>query len=208
MSENPINDFRRVGVFGGSFSPVHQGHVRAAKAFMEQMRLDYLFVIPAYISPGKSDIGDVSPMDRLKMCEQAFEGIDGVIVSDLEIRRGGPSYTVDTLRALRADDVRLFLLCGSDVILSLDKWKDPAALFELCYPVYVRRENDPLLDGQIIKKLKEYLDRYGKMVRKIQIDPFPVSSSRIRQMAKEGKPLTGLVPDAVEEYIRSQKLYL
>ena len=65
-----------------------------------------------------------------------------------------------------------------------------------------------MLDGQIIKKLKEYLDRYGKMVRKIQIDPFPVSSSRIRQMAKEGKPLTGLVPDAVEEYIRSQKLYL
>ena len=93
-------DCLRVGIYGGTFAPVHNGHVEAAKAFMEQMKLDYLFIIPTCIPPHKQiDFVD-EPLYRLRMCELAFEKIDGVVISDMEIARGGTSYTYDTLKEL------------------------------------------------------------------------------------------------------------
>jgi len=205
--ERTAEEYRRVGIFEGAFSPIHNGHVKAAKAFMEQMRLDYLFVIPHLTCPEKNQ-GDLAPLlDRLKMCELAFEGVDGVIVSDLSKRMGGSHETVDILRMLRADDVRLFLLCGTDTIMSMDKRKNAEEIFGLCWPVYVRREQDPLLDGQIIKKLKEYYDRFGKMVRKIQMEPVTVSSTSVRRAVREKSDLKNLVPDSVAAYIHDQHLY-
>ncbi|MBR6410561.1 MAG: nicotinate-nucleotide adenylyltransferase [Clostridia bacterium] len=200
-------EYRRVGLFGGSFNPVHNGHVAAARAFMEQMWLDYLFIMPTGIAPHKEEDPNTSPMDRLKMCELAFEGMEGIIVSDLEIRKPGKSYTVDTLRALSAEDVRLFLLCGTDMVLTLDTWKEPDELFRLCYPVYVRRESDPLLDGRINEKLAQYFRKYGKMVRRITMDPVRVSSTQIREAVQQGQPIGNLVPPAVEHYIKEQGLY-
>ena len=146
----------RIGIYGGTFSPIHNGHVAAAKAFMEQMWLDVLYVIPTYAPPHKEIAGSVTPYDRLRMCDLAFAGVEGVVVSDLEIRRGGKSYTVDTLRALSGEGDRLFLLCGTDMILSLDTWREPQEIFKLSYPVYIRREGDKLLDAMIIKKIGEW----------------------------------------------------
>ena len=100
----------RVGIYGGAFAPIHNGHVAAAKEFMRQMWLDVLFVIPTGTSPHKQIDRGATDADRLEMCRLAFEGVEGVIVSDIEIRRQGKSYTVDTLRELTADDRRLFLL--------------------------------------------------------------------------------------------------
>ena len=112
----------RVGIYGGTFAPVHNAHVATAKLFMEQMRLDYLFVIPSAIPPHK----EIDPLDdprhRLKMCELAFAGMDGVIVSDMEIERGGKSYTIDTVQELSAEGRRLLLLGGTDMVLSFDSW--------------------------------------------------------------------------------------
>ena len=135
----------RIGIYGGTFSPVHNGHVAAAKAFMEQMWLDVLFVIPAGIPPHKQVDQQVSAIDRYRMCELAFGDMEGVIVSDLELRRDGKSYTVDTLRELTAPDTRLFLLMGTDMLLSLDEWREPEEIFRLSYPVYIRREKDAVL---------------------------------------------------------------
>ena len=146
----------RVGIYGGAFSPIHIGHVAAAKAFMEQMWLDVLFVIPTGNSPHKQMSAGASDSDRLEMCRRAFEGVEGVIVSDLEIRRQGKSYTVDTLRELSGDDRRLFMLCGTDMILSLDTWRDPDGIFELCYPVYVRRDKDAMIDNMIVNLYEEF----------------------------------------------------
>ena len=112
----------RVGIYGGTFAPIHNGHVNAAKLFMEQMRLDYLFVIPAAIPPHKQIDTSDDPMHRLNMCALAFGDMDGVVVSDMEIKRGGKSYTVDTLRELSAKGRRLLLLCGTDMVLSFDSW--------------------------------------------------------------------------------------
>ena len=100
----------RVGIYGGTFAPIHNGHVAAAKAFMEQMKLDYLFIIPTYMPPHKQIDESDDPLYRLRMCELAFEDTDGVIISDCEIARGGKSYTYDTLCELQRPNTRLFLL--------------------------------------------------------------------------------------------------
>ena len=161
----------RIGIYGGTFSPPHNGHIAAAKAFMEQMWLDFLFVIPAAVPPHKEMECPVSAADRYRMTQLAFEGIEGVYVSDMEIKRGGKSYTVDTLRELAAPDRRLFLLTGTDMMLTLDTWYRAEEIFKLCYPVYARREReDPIIENRIAAKNKEYLAKYGKIARRLMLE--------------------------------------
>ena len=198
----------RIGIYGGTFSPPHNGHLQAARAFMEQMWLDFLYVIPAAIPPHKQMQTPVSVDDRLEMCRLAFSGMEGVYVSDLEARRGGRSYTVDTLRELCGEDRRLFLLCGTDMMLTLDQWREPEEIFRLCYPVYIRREDDRSLDQKIIEKIADYQQKYGKVVRRIVTDPIELSSEQIRARLKEEQSISSLVPAAVEKYIRDKHLYV
>ena len=203
-----MEEITRIGIYGGTFAPIHNGHVNAAKAFMDQMQLHYLFVIPTSITPDKiRDEGD-DAHHRMKMCELAFEGETGVIISDMEIERGGISYTVDTLRSLARDDRRLFMLVGTDMALKLDTWREPEEIFKLCYPTYVRRESDKLLEAQIIEKNTKYLNEYGKICRRIMTPEIELSSTEIRKMVKEGKDISHLVPQKVAEYIKENKLYL
>ena len=197
----------RVGIYGGTFSPVHNGHVAAAKAFMEQMWLDILYIIPTGVPPHKTMKGDATAKDRLEMCRLAFEGMEGVIVSDLEIRREGKSYTVDTLRELYDPDGRLFLLMGTDMLLTLDKWREPEEIFRLCYPVYIRREEDGALDAAIMEKIKTYQEKYGKVVRRIVAPAIEISSTDVRAAVAEGFPIEGAVPSSVAAYIRDRGLY-
>ena len=198
----------RIGIYGGTFSPPHNGHLQAARAFMEQMWLDFLYVIPAAIPPHKQMQTPISVDDRLEMCRLAFSGMEGVYVSDIEARRGGRSYTVDTLRELCGEDRRLFLLCGTDMMLTLDQWREPEEIFRLCYPVYIRREDDRSLDQKIIEKIADYQQKYGKVVRRIVTDPIELSSEQIRARLKEEQSISSLVPAAVEKYIRDKHLYV
>lgn len=201
-------DMLRVGIYGGTFAPIHNGHVQAAKAFMEQMKLDYLFIIPAYLPPHKQIDASDDPLYRLKMCELAFADVDGVVISDVEIRRGGKSYTYDTLKELQRPDTRLFLLCGTDMVLSFDTWYRFEDIFKMCYPTYVRRENDPLLTNRIVAKIGEYYQKYGVMFRKILTDPIELSSTEIRRAVREGRDISYMVPARVAEFIRENRLYL
>ncbi len=198
----------RVGIYGGTFSPPHNGHVAAARAFMEQMWLDFLYVIPTAFPPHKEMECGVSAAHRLEMCRQAFAGMEGVCVSDMEIVRGGRSYTVDTLRQLSGEDRRLFLLCGTDMVLTLDEWREPEEIFRLCYPTYVRREKDPLLDARIVSKISQYREKYGKVVRRIVTEPLVISSHEVRARIREGTSVSSLVPAAVEKYIVDNHLYV
>ena len=197
----------RVGIYGGAFAPIHIGHVAAAKAFMEQMWLDVLFVIPTGKSPHKQMSTGASEADRLEMCRRAFEGVEGVIVSDIEIRRGGESYTVDTLRELTDSDRRLFMLCGTDMILTLDSWHEPEEIFRLSYPVYIRRESDESLDEKLIEKVTEYRNKFGKNVVRINAPVIEISSSDIRKKIAAGEDISALVPKSVAEYIKEKGLY-
>ena len=206
ITANPFG-MRRIGIYGGTFAPPHNGHVAAARAFLSQMRLDYLYVIPAYLPPHKRlDFLD-DPRYRLRMCELAFGNIECVVVSDTEQRRGGKSYTVDTLRELSAPDTRLFLLCGTDMLLTLDTWHEAEEIFRLCYPIYVRRESDESLDSRIVAKIKEYYEKYNAVVRRVVTPPIEISSTDVRRAAAAGKSLAGMVPPAVEAYIREHGLY-
>lgn len=197
----------RVGIYGGTFSPVHNGHVAAAQAFMEQMWLDILYVIPTGLTPHKEMKGDASAVDRMEMLRLAFEGMDGVLISDMEIQRAGKSYTVDTLRALSRPDDRLFLLCGTDMMLTLDRWKCPEDIFRLCYPVYIRREAEASLDQAIVDKIAQYYQTFGKVVRRIVAPPLEISSSDIRARVAHGQSIDHLVPPRVAAYISAQHLY-
>lgn len=200
-------NIRRVGIYGGTFAPPHIGHVEAAKAFMKQMRLDYLYVIPAAIPPHKQCNFIVDPIHRLAMCDLAFSGIDGVIVSDLELRRGGVSYTVDTLRELTAPDTRLFLFCGTDMFLTLDQWYQADEIFKLCYPIYIRRENDQFITNKILKKIGEYTEKYNAVVRRVVTEPIELSSSRVRKTIAEGGDISGMVDPKVKMYIEDHGLF-
>ena len=198
----------RVGIYGGAFSPIHIGHVEAAKAFMRQMWLDVLFVIPTGLSPHKQMDNSASAEDRMEMCRLAFRDVEGVIVSDMEIARGGVSYTVDTLRELSRPNRRLFLLCGTDMALTLDQWREPEKIFQLCYPTYVRRESDKLLKNKIIEKNAQYYAKYGRKVRRIMTDAIEISSTEIREAVRAGRDISAYVPPKVAEYIKQHGLYL
>ena len=198
----------RIGIYGGTFSPPHNGHIAAAKAFMEQMWLDFLYVIPTATPPHKEMDVPVDAAHRLEMCRLAFSGVEGVYVSDMEMRRGGRSYTVDTLRELTGEDRRLFLLCGTDMMLTLDEWREPEEIFKLSYPVYIRREKDALLDNMIVQKIADYNQRYGKVVRRIVTEPIELSSNLVREKLGNGEDVSSLIPASVEKYIRDNHLYV
>jgi len=202
-----MDDKLRIGIYGGTFAPIHNGHIASAKAFMEQMKLDYLFIIPAYLPPHKAIDSSDDPIHRLRMCDLAFKNVDGVVVSDMEIRRGGTSYTYDTLSCLFGDDRKLFLLCGTDMVLTFDKWYRYEDIFKMCYPVYVRRERDAIIDNKIVNKITEYYNKYGVMFRKIVTDPIELSSTQIRNAVASGASISSFVPHEVERYIKENRLY-
>ena len=198
----------RIGIYGGTFSPPHNGHIAAAKAFMEQMWLDFLYVIPTATPPHKEMDVPVDAAHRLEMCRLAFADVEGVYVSDMEMRRGGRSYTVDTLRELTGEDRRLFLLCGTDMMLTLDQWREPEEIFKLSYPVYIRREKDALIDKMIVQKIADYNQKYGKVVRRIVTEPIELSSNLVREKLGNGDDVSDLIPASVEKYIRDNHLYV
>ncbi|MBR7111472.1 MAG: nicotinate-nucleotide adenylyltransferase [Clostridia bacterium] len=203
-----INGQMRIGIYGGTFSPPHNGHVKAAEAFFKGMELDLLYIIPTAVSPHKQMDRADDPSHRLRMCELAFGGMERTFISDLEIARGGRSYTVDTLRALSGADRRLFFLMGTDMMLTLDRWREPEEIFKLCYPVYMRRENDPIIESMIVAKNNEYLARFGKIVRRIPADFVDVSSTAVRERVKRGAPIDDVVPEGVAAYIKEHGLYV
>ena len=171
---------RRVGIFGGTFNPPHVGHVSAAKAFLEQAELDDLIIMPAFIPPHKEFDSLVSCEQRLEMCKIAFSGISGATVSDLEIARKGKSYTYLTLEELTSPDTELFFLCGTDMILTMDNWKNPEIIFSLANICYIRRETHAEKTALIEQKCKDYLAKYGATVLPIDAEVIEISSSEIR----------------------------
>jgi nicotinate-nucleotide adenylyltransferase len=148
---------KRIGIYGGTFSPPHLGHRRAVEAFALAEQLDEIYVIPTFTPPHKQLQGDATPQQRMEMCRLAFAGLP-VAVSDLEIRRGGKSYTVLTLEELKAPDNTLVLLCGTDMFLTIDSWYQAARIFELAEIVYVQRETGLLGEESAIKLARKRVE--------------------------------------------------
>ena len=198
----------RTGVYGGTFNPVHKGHIAAAAAFVGQMALDELIIIPTYLPPHKEADPADEPYHRLKMCELAFAGVERTVVSDMEIARGGRSYTVDTLRALTSPGRELFFLCGSDMLLSFDTWREFVTIFSLCRPDYIRRESDPEVARAIAGKNAEYQRKYGVSFIELEAEPIVISSQEIREKIMRGEDVSDYLPRDVAKYIYENQLYV
>lgn len=195
---------KRVGIFGGTFSPPHNGHVEAAKAFIDELSLDKLIVIPTNIPPHKT-VKDNDPISRLKMAELAFSDIPKAEVSDYEIKRSGTSYTADTLTHFRKDDTSLFFLCGTDMFLTLKDWYRPDVICSLASIVLIRR-NDGMEEE--IKRARDILcERFSASVIMLESSPVEISSTKIRNAVSMGEDISRLVPEKVKEYIYDRGLY-
>lgn len=199
----------RIGIFGGTFDPPHAGHKKYADEVRNKLSLDNLIVIPTAAPPHKQKKTSTTAEDRLNMLGLLFEKDSGVLVSDMEIARGGRSYTFETVTLLREqypDDELIFIL-GSDMLLSFHTWKNPDVILEKVKICAVTR------DGEISEKmLGEYAEKHfpGKKERFIicDFDPIEISSTEIREKVKNGLSVEGLVDAQVMEYIKEKELYL
>jgi nicotinate-nucleotide adenylyltransferase len=189
----------KIGLLGGSFDPVHLGHLLVARAAREELGLDKVFFIPAAQSPFKPGTAPAPAPERLRLLRLALAGETGAEIDDLELRRGGVSYTVDTLRhyAEKFPGAELFYLIGADQTAQLPQWRDAAELARLAQFAVAPRpgEGPPALPPPFS----------GCALRGF---PVVVSSSEIRARVKAGLPVTLLMPPAVAEAIANNRLYL
>ena len=199
----------KLGIFGGTFAPIHNGHINAAITFYDRMGLDRLIIMPAFIPPHKKISEDDDPEKRLEMCRLAFSGEKrNIVVSDHEIEQGGKSYTYLTLRHYAAPGRDITFLVGTDMFLSLDRWKRPEEIFSLARIALIRREAEDCATEAMIAEAKEKfrLD-YNADIADIKCPAVEISSTEVRMLAAEGRDITGLVPDAVRDYIIKNRLY-
>lgn len=182
----------KLGVFGGTFDPVHHGHLAIALAAIESLGLDRVLFVPARRSPLKTAEPIASEADRLAMLERAIVGEPRFGVSRIELDRPGPSYTVDTLEAM-AGDGALFLILGADAARDLGRWKDPERIRRCATLVIARRPGTETSDGAA-----------GILLDMPLMD---VSARELRSRAARGRSLRYLVPDAVWRYIDERGMY-
>lgn len=198
----------RLGVYGGTFNPPHIGHRHAAAAFVEEAALDRLLVIPDYLPPHKEYAGGATAEERLAMARLAFAGIPKTEVSDMELCRGGKSYTSDTLAALSAPGRELLFLTGTDMFLTLPAWHEPERIFSLATIACIRRENDPHREEEIAARAAEYRATFGAKILLLRAPALEVSSSELRAgLAARDSDTGRLLPDGVYAYIRERGLY-
>ncbi len=198
----------RLGIYGGTFSPPHKGHIKAAEAFLEAAELDQLLIIPAFLPPHKDTHGLVSADIRLSMCRAAFGELPRTDVSDIEIKKGGKSYTYITLGELSREDIELFLLVGTDMFLTLDEWKNPELIFSLAKIALIRREDESEIEAQIKHKILEYKEKFGAEMLFIPAEPIEISSSELRESLLLGKDASDFLPKGVNDLIVKEDLYL
>ncbi len=199
----------RLGIYGGTFSPLHNGHVRAARAFLESVELDRLLIIPTAIPPHKSEVDGATPSQRLEMLRLAFEGFDSRLeVSDLELRREGKSYTVLTLEELSRPARELVLLVGTDMFLTLDRWYRASDIFRLATIALMRREADAATGLELSRRKALYEREFSARVLELDRPPFEVSSTELRALIASGGEVRSLMPPAVFDYIARNRLYL
>lgn len=188
---------QRLGIFGGTFDPPHTGHLLLALDALDHLALDQLVLVPAARQPLKAGVAMTAPEHRLAMTERLAAADSRLRVDGSEVARGGLSYTVDTVRALRAahPDAELILLMGADTAATLPQWREPEALALLVQVAVAGRGADPV-----------------QLPAGFRAQPFPmrrvdVSATEIRARVRAGRSIRGFVPDAVAEYIAAHGLY-
>ncbi len=196
----------RIAIFGGSFNPPHLGHLRAAQAAVQSLRADKLFVIPSSTPPHKQQAqGSPGPQERFELTRLAFEELDMACVLDLELRRGGISYTVDTLEQLRLEypNDELFLLMGGDMLLCFDTaWKDFERILKMATLSAFSRQNGQ--DAELAEKCRELKDKYGVGMELISFVPTEIASTQLRDLLKNREGVEFFPEKVYAEIIRKR----
>lgn len=199
----------RLGIFGGTFDPIHYGHLLLAECCREQCELDRVWFVPAAIPPHKQARDVSSAEQRIEMLQLAVGGHAAFEVSRLEVDRGGLSYTAETLAAVagQAPDAQLFFLMGADSLSELPTWREPARVCQLATVIVVRRPGSPPPDFDCLAELVP-ADRLEAMRQaQVEMPLVDLRSSDLRAQVAAGRSIRYRTPRAVEEYIRSHGLY-
>jgi len=210
----------RTAVFGGSFNPIHYGHLLLADDLLEILSLDRVLFVPAKHPPHKDPTRLAPPEERLAMVGLATQGHRGFEVSDIELTRPGPSFTVDTLAALTRPGQTLFLIVGSETFLDLLAWREPRRVAQLARLVIVPRVGSPFdTESDAAQKVLREIGVEGgfstvdagrvpeRGVIVSRAASMPISASELRRRVREGRSLAFRLPPAVADYIRSRGLY-
>ena len=221
---------KRIGLFGGTFNPIHMGHVQVIREVKEGFDLDKIFIIPSALPPHKETAGIIDVLDRIEMIRLAFSDDPDFMVSDVELKRSGFSYTIDTVRHFKSilpENAKLFFIVGLDAFLEVNTWKSYKDLFLLIPFIVMSRtttgQRDTVLQW---KNLGRYLksrisDRYKYSVSRscfihdekqpvslFEVTPVDISSTEIRECVRKGRTIKSLVPEIVEDLIKTKGLYL
>lgn len=212
-------DAVRIAMFGGTFNPVHIGHLRAAIELHEQLALDRVHMI-VNREPPHRQVPGVSGLDRFAMLEAAVEPLHGIIADARELEREGPSYTVDTLRSLReqyGDQARLIMVVGVDAFLGLASWRDPDTLFSLAHIVVIQRpgaelvlsdEVAALVDGRKAASVDELMAKSAGYYLPLRLPtPIELSATAIRERLASGQDTRYLLAPEVQRVIAERQLY-
>ena len=197
----------RIGILGGTFDPVHRGHLEIARVAMDEAALERVIFIPAGQPRLKSGDPSASPEQRLEMLRLAVSEIPGFDVSGMELRRSGPTLTVETLRELReelGDGVELCFILGLDALLRFDQWVEPEGVAELARLLAVSRPGYSGFDWPEFYSRNPYAEGRVDCLDSTAID---ISASELRARIASGASVSGLLPTAVEQYIRDNGLY-
>ena len=196
----------KIGIYGGSFDPVHNGHVNAALTFKEELSLDKIIVIPAYQPPHKKGLALTPSEHRLNMCNLAFGEMEGFEVSDIEIRRADEGYMADTIAELREiyPDDEFYLLIGGDMLLSFRQWYAWSKITDEAVLAVAARnwEDDSALEAEAA-----ILRSYEAEVKIVPIDVKEISSTAVRETVRRADDISSMVPKGVDEYIWNHYLY-
>ncbi len=188
----------KVGIFGGTFDPIHHGHLITAQSVKEIRALDKIIFIPSFISPHKADVNSASPEHRMNMLKLAVKGIDFFEVSDYEIKKEGISYTIDTLKEFKKKYDELEFIIGYDNIFKFNTWKNPDEIMKTTKILVLKRKSS---------LPPPHEDKYVKSALFVETRGIEISATDIREKVTQGMPIHYLVPEKVKEYIYSFNLY-
>lgn len=197
----------RIGIYGGTFDPIHLGHLVLAEQCREQCRLDEVWFVPAGAPPHKSGVEITPAKQRLEMLELALAGHDRFRIQRLEIDRAGPSFTVDTLQQFQDESAerQLFLLLGADSVHDLPTWRAPQRILQLATIVAVNRGDRPGFD--VAAATQSFGHAAAQRMITVEMPGLDIASRDLRRRVQDGRSIRYLVPRAVEMYIAQQHLY-
>ena len=198
----------RTGIMGGTFDPIHIGHLILAETAYEEAGLDRVLLMPTGVSYFKEDQKVTDPQLRLKMTEAAAAGNPHFEASDIEVRRSGNTYTCETLRQLKKErpDEEFYYIVGADTLVMMSLWKEPESIFRDC-TILVETRGSEVSEQALKEEIRKLREKYAARIIPLSVRNMDISSTDIRERVSDGRSIRYLVPEAVEEIIRENGLY-